>query len=209
MLARGDFAGAQASSERLVEQARTLFGPSHGNTASAYSTFGGALFKQGRYAEAETAFRQALTIYEERSGGESVQTASGLNNLALVLEKTGDYRGAELLLQRSLAILRKERGANHPDTATTMSNLGRVLDSQGKFGASASVAATTTDNTEALSAQADDLVAKGQYREAESLQQRVVAIHEKTLGAEHPLTATSLSNLGNVLYLQEIGRAHV
>jgi CHAT domain-containing protein/tetratricopeptide (TPR) repeat protein len=202
MLAKADFAGAQQAAETLVEDARRLFGPTHGNTAASYSLLGSTLFRQGRYSEAENQFRQALTIYEDRSGSDSTQTASALNNLALVLEKAGDYRGAELLLQRSLAILRKVHGTDHPDTATTMSNLGRVLDSQGKFGASASIAAGASDNPQALAAQADELLAKGQYREAESLQQRVVSIHEKTLGREHPLTATSLSNLGNVLYLQ-------
>ncbi len=202
LLAKADYAGAQQAGERLLEQALRLFGAAHGNTAASHSVLGSALFKQGRYAEAETQFRQVLSIYEERSGPDSVQAASALNNLALVLEKTGDYRGAELLLQRSLAILRKQRGNEHPDTATTMSNLGRVLDSQGKFGASASVAASAGDNPQQLAAQAEELVAKGQYREAESLQQRVVSIHEKSVGAEHPLTATSISNLGNVLYLQ-------
>jgi CHAT domain-containing protein/tetratricopeptide (TPR) repeat protein len=207
-LAKADYSGAEQAAQRLVEQALALFGETHGNTAASQSLLGSALFRQGRYAEAERRFRQALSIYEQRSGPDSVQTASALNNLALVLEKTGDFRGAELLLQRSLANLRKAHGPDHPDTATTMSNLGRVLDSQGKFGASAGIAAASgstpgaAQNPQMLAAKADELVAKGQYREAESLQQQVVAIHEKSVGAEHPLTATSLSNLGNVLYLQ-------
>ena len=35
--------------------------------------------------------------------------------------------------------------------------------------------------------------------EAETLHHKVLAIHEKTLGAEHPTTANSMSNLGRVL----------
>ena len=201
-LAKGSYAAAEAAGHLLVEEGTRIFPPDHANIAASHSVLGSVYFRQGRYAEAEARFRQALTIYENRVGPDAAQTASALNNLALVLEKTGDYRGAELLLQRSLATLRKLLGPDHADTATTMSNLGRVLDAQGKFGASASVAADSGDDPRALAARASDLAARGQYREAESLQQRVVQIHEKAVGAEHPLTATSISNLGNVLYLQ-------
>ena len=200
-LAKGNYAAAEVAGQALVEEANRIFPPGHGNIAASHSVLGTAYFRQGRYADAEARFRQALGIYESRVGPEAAQTASALNNLALVLEKTGDYRGAELLLQRSLGISRKLFGPDHADTATTMSNLGRVLDAQGKFGASASIAAAG-DNPQTLAQRASDLAAKGQYREAESLQQRVVQIHEKSMGAEHPLTATSLSNLGNVLHLQ-------
>ena len=48
-------------------------------------------------------------------------------------------------------------------------------------------------------------MSQGQYQEAETLQARVVLILERTLGAEHPQTLTSRSNLANVLFLQ--GRA--
>lgn len=209
-LARGSFAAAESAAREMLEEAKKIFPAEHANIAASHSILGSVHFKQGQYANAESAFRQALNIYENRAGPEAPQTASALNNLALVLEKTGDFRGAELLLQRSLAILRKLRGPDHSDTATTMSNLGRVLDAQGKFGDSATIAAGSasdaraagSDDPQVLANRASDLASKGQYREAESLQQRVVQIHEKAVGPEHPLTATSISNLGNVLYLQ-------
>src|SRR3954471_24883874 len=53
MLARADYAGAQQAGEKLLEQALRLFGASHGNTAASHSVLGSALFKQGRYPEAE------------------------------------------------------------------------------------------------------------------------------------------------------------
>ncbi len=210
LLAKGNFSDAEQAGRQLVVEAKRIFGANHVNTASSFSILGAVLLKQGRYGEAEEQFREALAIYEKRSGSESVNTASALNNLALALEKLADYRGAELLLRRSYAILIKRLGQNHPDTATTMSNLGRVLDSQGKFGASAAIAGDGTarapgagpDNPQQLAARAEELASRGQYREAESLQQRVVAIHEKALGPENPQTATSLSNLANVFYLQ-------
>ncbi len=228
-LAKGSFAAAETAGHELLDEANKIFPPEHLNIAASHSILGSVYFKQGRYADAEARFQQALNIYETRAGLEAPQTASALNNLALVLEKTGDFRNAESLLQRSLAILRKLRGVDHADTATTMSNLGRVLDAQGKFGDSANIVAgagsdnnadknasanagpnteksaqanSAIDDPQVLSNRANDLASKGQFGEAESLQLRVVQIHEKVVGAEHALTATSVSNLGNVFYMQ-------
>jgi len=213
LLAKGDFPGAERVARQLAEEGRRVFGDDHANMAASLSILGGSLLKQGKYPEAETIFRESLTLYERRSGPDSVSTASALNNLALVLERAGDYAGAELLLRRSYRILEKTLGPNNPDSATTLSNLGRVLDSQGKFGAgsalvagskpAASAAGTpVADNPQLLMARAEELISQGEYGQAETLHDRVLSIYERTLGMEHPLTATGLSNLGNVRYLQ-------
>jgi CHAT domain-containing protein/tetratricopeptide (TPR) repeat protein len=217
LLAKGELPEAESAGRDALAEAKRVFGDSQVNTAASFSILGGVLLKQGKFGEAEEQFREALNIYERRSGADSVNTASALNNLALVLEKLADYRGAELLLRRAHRILEQRLGPDHADTGITLLNLGRVLDSQGKFGASAAVAAAAGDparaasraapvpgtpDPQALAARAGELASKGEYGEAETLQQRVVAIHEKTLGPEHPQTAISLSNLGNMHYLQ-------
>ena len=130
-----------------------------------------------------------------------------------MLERLGDYTGAETLLRRSLGILEAKLGKQHPDTATTLSNLSRVLDSQGKFGDTGSQRAGAKppagskpaaggDEAARLAARAEAAMRAGQFQEAETLHHQVLAIHEKALGPEHPTTATSVSNLGNVYYLQ-------
>jgi CHAT domain-containing protein/tetratricopeptide (TPR) repeat protein len=213
LMEKGDFPGGERVGLEVVEEARRLFGENHLNMAASLSILGGSRLKQGKYPEAEASFRQALSIYETRSGPDTVSTASALNNLALVLERRGDYAGAEGLLRRSHRILDKALGPDNADTATTLSNLGRVLDSQGKFGAGSALVAAgkppatgagepTGDNPLLLVAQADALISRGDYGQAETLHDRVVAIYERTLGPAHPLTATGLSNLGNVRYLQ-------
>ena len=199
-IAKGEYARGEETAGQLVEEARKVFGDSHPDTATSLNVLADAQLRQGKYAEARKNFSAALNIYEQRLGPDHVNTAAALNNLALVLEKLGDYPAAESLLRRSLRILEKELGKQHQDTAITLSNLGRVRDLQGKFGEASRGAAD--EDAARLSTRAQELMERGQYQEAETLQHRVVAIHEKTLGAEHPTTATSLSNLGNVLYLQ-------
>ena len=221
LLGKGDFSQAESVSRELVAEGLRVFGDNHANTAVSYTSLGTSLLRQGKYGAAETELRRALAVYEQRSGPDSTNAASALNNLALALERSGDFAGAELLLRRSHRILEKALGANNPDTAVTLSNLGRVLDSQGKFGAQAGLGAaavpggagkagaapatTGADNHLQLAARANELMSQGQYQEAETLQARVVLILERTLGAEHPQTLTSRSNLANVLFLQ--GRA--
>ncbi len=199
LLQRGDYAGAEKSALQLLQGNIRAFGPDHPNVATALNLLGAAQLRQGKFGEAEGQFRRMLTIYEKRLGPEHEYTAAALNSLALALEKLGDYPGAETLLRRALAILEKKLGKGHPDTATTLSNLARILDSQGKF---AGASKEGRDEAPALLARAEEETRKGNFQAAETLHHQVLAIHEKTLGPEHPGTATSVSNLGHVLHLQ-------
>jgi CHAT domain-containing protein/Tfp pilus assembly protein PilF len=205
-LRKGDYPAAEAASLQLLQENERVFGGDHPNVATALSLLGATYLRQGKFNEAESRFRRMLTIYERRLGADHEYTAAALNSLALVLERLGDYAGAETLLRRALGILEKKLGKEHPDTATTLSNLGRVLDSQGKHAAAQTTApskpASGADPAAQLAVRAEEALRRGQFQEAETLHHQVLAIHEKALGPEHPTTATSVSNLGNVLSLQ-------
>jgi CHAT domain-containing protein/Tfp pilus assembly protein PilF len=201
LLQRGDYPAAEAASLRLLEENIRTFGPDHPNVATALNLLGAVNLKQGKFNEAEGNFRRMLTIYERRLGPDHEYTAAALNSLALVLERMGDYAGAETLLRRSVAILDKKLGRNHPDTAIALSNLSRVLDYQGKFAAGSTQQAAPQDPGR-LSQQAQDALRKGQIAEAETLQEQVLAIHERTLGPNNATTANSMSNLGFVYTIQ-------
>jgi CHAT domain-containing protein/Tfp pilus assembly protein PilF len=193
-LQRGDYSLAEAESLKLLQENIRTFGADHPNVAVALNLLGAANLKQGKFNEAEGHFRRMLTINERRLGPQHEDTAAALNSLALVTEKLGDYPGAETLLRRAVAILEQKLGREHPNTATVLSNLARVLDSQGKFSGS-------TEPTQ-LATSAEVALRRGDYQEAETLHHKVLAIHEKALGPNHPTTANSMSNLGRVLDLQ-------
>ena len=208
---RGEFPAAEAAARGALAEATRVFGAEHDNAAASLNLLGAAVLRLGRLSEAEGHFRGMLAIYERRLGPEHVYTATALNSLALVLERRGDFAGAETLLKRAVAIFEKRHGRQHPDTATALSNLGRVLDQQGKFADTGVAAARPAPGAKPaappgeaaqLVARAEQAMRRGQFAEAETLHHQVVAIHEKSLGAEHATTATSIANLGNVLYLQ-------
>lgn len=206
-LQRADYAVAQTAGQALVEESTRAYGADHPNVADALNLLGATYLRLGKFNEAEAQFRRMLALAERSFGAEHEYTAAALNSLAVALEKLGDFTGAESLLRRAVAILDGKLGKQHPDTATTISNLARVLDAQGKFSGASAVQSAPAARTVAgdpaagVALRAQEALRRGQYEEAETLHHQVLAIHEKSLG-EHPTTARSMSNLGNVLYLQ-------
>jgi len=82
---------------------------------------------QGRYAEAEPLFRQALDIMQRAKGAEHLDVAIILNNLGELYYIQGRYADAEPLYQRALAIKEKVLGANDLGVATTLENYAALL----------------------------------------------------------------------------------
>ena len=202
-LAKGDYGQAESLGKQAVAAGSAGFGAADPNVASSWSGLGSAQLRNNNLIEAENSFRQALTIYEQRLGAEHEFTGAMRNNLALVLERKGNFRDAELFLRQALAIREKKQGRDHPDTAVTLANLARVLDRQGKSGqlAAAPVRAGA-DGAVPETAQAPAASARGDVIQAESLHLQALAVHEKQLGAEHPTTLATLTNLGGVMLLQ-------
>ncbi len=129
---------------------------------------GMALYKAGKYAEAESLLQRSLAIREKTLGKDDRDVARSLSNLAGVYQAQGRYAEAEPLFQRSLAIREKAFCKDHSSVATTLNNLASLYKDQAK------------------------------YEQAESLHLRSLAIKEKSLGKDHPKVATSLNNLSDI-----------
>ncbi len=129
----------------------------------------GRLFnEEGRYAEAERAYRAALAIREARHGPDHVTVAIILNSLALTLHALARHDEAEAMFGRALAILKGASARHQPSMARALSNLGRLYSDQGRF------------------------------PDAESCHRRALAILEELEGSDHPDVATCLNNLAQV-----------
>lgn len=80
-------------------------------------------FSQGRPAEAQVLFEEALVLSESALGSEHPQTASSYANIGVSLYAQKRHREAIVPLERALAIMEKLYGREHPEVAYVLSNL--------------------------------------------------------------------------------------
>ena len=166
-LAKGD--EAVVVNKRLVDLAKTDHGPESAEYAKQINNLAVVLQAQGRYAEAEALYGQALEIGRATLGEAHPDYATHLNNLAGVVEDQGRYAEAEALYRQALEITQATLGEDHPAYATRLNNLAGAVQAQGRFA------------------------------EAEALYEQALEIDRATLGEDHPDYAIDLGNLGQLL----------
>lgn len=149
------------------------------------------LLRQGQYEAAETLHHQVLATHEKTLGLEHPDTANSQSNLAHVLYLQGKYAEAEKLYRKALATREKVLGPDHADTATSLNNLANLLHVQTKYG-----------ETLAREGGWGRMAQQGKADDAETLYRRALNAQEKSLGPDHPATATTLNNLAVVLMSQ-------
>jgi tetratricopeptide (TPR) repeat protein len=184
-----------AQSDRLTQRAATLY-------------------KQGRYADAEPYFQEALAIQEKALGPDDPDVAASLNNLAGVYREEGRYGEAEPLYRHALAIREKLLGRDNPTLASNLNNLAVLFSNEGRFRDAEPLFRRALALKEKASGPEDPDVARtlnnlaqlyrvqGLYAQAEPLCKRGLAILEKVLGPHHPDVATSLNNLAQLYWAQ-------
>ncbi len=150
------------------EALRDLIAERSGTQSAAYATqlnnLAGVIDAQGRFAEAEELYQQALAIDRATIGEGHPDYATDLNNLAGVIDAQGRFVEAEELYQQALAIDRATIGEGHPDYAIHLNNLAGVIEAQGRFA------------------------------EAEEFYQQALQILEDTLPSDHPHIALVKAN---------------
>lgn len=120
---------------------------------------------EGRWAEAEQLFMQAMEIRKTKLGADHLDTVFNMNNLALTYRKQGRWKEAEQLNVQVMEISKTKLGADHPDTLISMANLAFTWKSQGRI-------------TDAI-----------------KLMEQCVQARIRVLPAGHPSTTSSLSTL--------------
>ena len=129
------FADAEKNYLAAVSAAQQ-FGSEDSRYAASLNALATTYHEQGRYAEAELAYREALTIWETALGPENENVAICLNNLARLYQDRGQFAQAEPLLKRALAIEEKLFGAGHLEQAKSLDYLGDLVLSPGSLSAS-------------------------------------------------------------------------
>jgi tetratricopeptide (TPR) repeat protein len=120
---------------------------------------------QGKRADAEQAYRQALQINREIFPPDHIQIALSLGQLGLILQSEGKLDEAEASCRQSLQIARKAMPAGHRMIAQALGSLAYVLESEKK------------------------------YAEAESCYREALEINRKALPPDHLETLQTMVNL--------------
>jgi tetratricopeptide (TPR) repeat protein len=173
---------------------------------------GTLLFEQGKFAESEARYAEALAIEERRLGPDHPRVAALLANLTDEKVEEGHMDGVLDAYGRSLAILERAYGPHHPEVARTVHSMGVAAANLGDLpGAEAYFRRTVQVNEDALGPE-HPTVARSlidlasilreldvkREPEARSLLERALAIQTKTLGPEHADVARTLETLGEV-----------
>ena len=82
---------------------------------------------QGKRAETEPMYRQALADRTRVLGADHPSTIASVNNLAICLKAQGKYAEAGAMYRAALADRTRVLGADHPDTIRTADNLNACM----------------------------------------------------------------------------------
>ncbi|HHJ15080.1 MAG TPA: tetratricopeptide repeat protein [Gammaproteobacteria bacterium] len=129
----GAYDRAEAYQLRVLEMARSAYGPDDLRLATLMDELGAVYFELNRYARTETLLRQGLAIREQGAGKMHPSLAGTLNDLAGFAMQDGRFDEAEQLLQRALHILEADAGTNLSNAAMAMHNLGDFYTNRKRF----------------------------------------------------------------------------
>lgn len=166
--------------------------------------------REKKYSEAETLFKQSLTLAEKAKGPGRSVVLMDLNSLGTLYIAQSNYAQAETYLKRVIAMLdsnTSDEVVNRKFLPTALDNLAVVYRNTKKFDQAEALYKRAIPLWEKLSGPEDSDTATSinnlaalyyyerKYAEAEPLFVRSLAIREKTLGANHPEVINNANNL--------------
>ncbi|TVQ33602.1 MAG: CHAT domain-containing protein [Phycisphaeraceae bacterium] len=209
----GDYAEAQAITERQLDIRRRILGEAHPSTLISIGNMGSMLRAQGQLAEAEPYYREAL---EGRRvlGGEHPSTLNSISNMGVLLWSQGKLSEAEPYWREALEVRRRVQGDEHPDTLISINNMGALLRSQGRLaeanpyyrealeGRRRVLGEAHLRTLESINNMGVLLGSQGRLSEAEPYRREALEGFRRVLGDEHASTLHSINNMGVLLQMQ-------
>ncbi len=167
----------------------------------------------GEYTKAQPLAERALTLAQKNCESDS-ELAMCLIDLATLYKNQNKLLDAEKMCKLGLKLQKKALYEKHPYVAYTFRTLGSIYQEQGKYDkagtaldqAMAIMLDSHTENDKALLPFWVDiaglLVAKRDFKEAESYYQRVMTLINSSYGPDHLYTANVLGSVARLYTLQ-------
>ena len=184
------------------------------------TVIGKAYESLGRFHDAETQFRAALTLAEVLTGdaatGRRWERGRIMVDLGHALAHQDEFDQAEPLIEAGVKVLRGALGDEHPATIAGHYRLGVLRWKQGRYAEAEELLRESVDQARrvlgeenrnyvsALNVLALTLNDAGKHAEAEPLFRRLLDWNHSVFGEDHPRTARAYNNLGWTL--QRAGR---
>jgi eukaryotic-like serine/threonine-protein kinase len=176
--------------------------------AELYETLGGIYQKLGKFDQADSLLQAALNRQKSISGPNSTEAANDLVALGFLRADQGNYKEAENLTREALVIDQSHVPQNSRAVAKATGALGQVLETAQLHDQAIpileqavrlqSVPGAEPDLARTLISLAEANFLLGHYGQAESLNERALALDRQIYGEKHPLVAGDLLDLGNV-----------
>jgi tetratricopeptide (TPR) repeat protein len=220
----GKFSDALKSWEDALKLAHQLynvaeFPDGHKNLANSLNNLAALYFAEGKYAAAESYYKEALATYKRLSKGEDFENvAAALNNLAALYRSQGKYSEAEPLTKEALAMYKRlSKGEDSRDLAGGLNYLALLYWSQGRLAEAEPLykdalamykrLSKGEDNPE-LANSLNNLAllyrSQGKLAEAEPLYKDTLTMYKRlSKGEDHREVANSLNNLASLYETQD------
>jgi serine/threonine protein kinase/tetratricopeptide (TPR) repeat protein len=133
LVSRGELDRGRPLLAAWVERVRGGRGEVHPMLAKALIGLGLALKMEGRFDDAESAYREALDVLAVLHKGDHPETAGTLLNLATLLHQTGRGQEGEDMYKQALAMCRRSLPPEHDVRLTVTGNLAGLYLEQGRM----------------------------------------------------------------------------
>ena len=211
----GDLDRADSLHRAGLGNRQATLGPGHPDVATSLTRLGDVRVQQGRYAEADSLLRSALSLIP--SGPlqrHDLRRATTLRLLARSQMLQSQLATADSLFKASLDLQQRYRAPTHREVVNTYTDLGRTQLMNGDYDAAETNFRHALDGFReehpeghtVMSALLTNLAtihrARGRYDQADSLYTRALKMMTRVVGPTHPNTASILNNLGANAYHQ-------